>query len=81
MEAQAQDHAEEERVEVMSELWDRILDEKARADKLAALVREALAKGPERRCPWCWTVAHHGKHAKDCRAMAALKESVAEDHK
>ena len=60
----------------MSALWDRILEEKARADALAELVRKALDKGPERRCPWCWTVAHRGKHAKDCAAIAALVQSA-----
>lgn len=37
--------------------------------ELRALVREAMAKGPERRCPWCWVVALHGNHAPDCRAV------------
>ena len=40
--------------------------------QLALLVREALSKGPERRCPWCWTVASKGNHASDCRAIAVL---------
>lgn len=45
----------------------------AEVDQLRALVRDALSKGPERRCPWCWVVSHKGKHAPDCPAMVMLR--------
>lgn len=41
-------------------------------ERLRALVVEALAKGPERRCPWCWVVASRGRHDPACRAVAML---------
>lgn len=47
-------------------------DVREQVGTLRGLVREALSKGAERRCPWCWVVANKGKHAPDCRAIAAL---------